>query len=161
VAEVGVADRTDVASPFATTTALRQRLVEAVIAQAAINHTGLNENLRHHLGGGNGEAGALVAEPVIEGAANYVSANDQLSMLAGTLLRKDVVAALTQGNSGDDYRFDPTLRPYRHQIDSWRHLLAPDPRSVLVTSGTGSGTVPGRPRARTGPSRPCRGAAST
>lgn len=29
--------------------------------------------------------------------------------------------------------------PYAHQIDAWRHLRAPDPRSLIVSSGTGSG----------------------
>ncbi len=131
--------RSEVASPFTITAALRKRLVEAVIAQAGINHSGLIQNIRSHLIASDCETGALVAEPVIEGAASYLAANEQLSELAGNLLHKDVIAALTQGTEGDDYRFDPSLHPYRHQMDCWRELLAPDPRSILVTSGTGSG----------------------
>ncbi|RVD09589.1 DEAD/DEAH box helicase, partial [Mesorhizobium sp. M7A.F.Ca.ET.027.02.1.1] len=56
--------------------------------------------------------------------------------MSGNLLHPRLVEALT-GKPGDDYRFNyPT---YAHQIEAWRHLLAADSRSVLVSSGTGSG----------------------
>jgi len=40
----------------------------------------------------------------------------------------------------EDYTFSATQRPYRHQLEAWRALIEAEPkRSVLVTSGTGSG----------------------
>src|SRR6266851_5533655 len=104
-----------VTSPFATVANLRARVVEAVLGQARINHAGLNAHLRARLAGDSTELGALIGEPVIEGAAAYEMGQDRLSDLVGGLLTADTVAALTAGADGDDYRFDPSLRPYRHQ----------------------------------------------
>lgn len=126
-------------SPFVTVERLRERISGAVLAQTGFNHPGLNAHLRARLGSTDVGAGALVAEPVIEGAAAYAAADERLADLSGTLLSAEVINALTAGKVGDDYRFDPAMRPYLHQLESWRHLTASDPRSVLVTSGTGSG----------------------
>lgn len=132
-------DPTSVPSPFTTVQHLRERVVEAVLAQARLNHPGLNAHLRARLGGNDTERGALIGEPVIEGAASYETVDERLSDLAGNLLASETVDALTSGIEGEDYRFAPSLQPYRHQLDAWQALLAPEPRSVLVASGTGSG----------------------
>ena len=40
----------------------------------------------------------------------------------------------------EDYSFPARQRPYRHQLQAWQTLIeGSPPRSVLVTSGTGSG----------------------
>ena len=62
-----------------------------------------------------------------------------MAALAGSLLHPDLVAALDGLPAGHDYRFPRTRRPFLHQVDAWRLLGEPEPQSVLVTSGTGSG----------------------
>jgi ATP-dependent helicase YprA (DUF1998 family) len=123
-------------TPLDITARLRSRVTEAVIAQAGIRHDQLNAFLRKQLAGTSIERGALFAEPSLEGAASYVSSGKTPADLSGTLLHPKLVAALA-GNPGDDYRF---VQPaYAHQLEAWNHLLATDRRSVLVSSGTGSG----------------------
>ena len=129
----------DTPSPFATTQRLRERAVEAVLAQTGFNHKGLNDALRTQLGSTGSGSGALVIDPLIEGTPGYAQFDETLATMSGGLIRHDVIAALTQGQEGDAYRFPPELLPYRHQVESWNHLTASDPRSVIVTSGTGSG----------------------
>lgn len=133
-----MSDLHDTASPFVTAHKLRQRLATAVLGQAALNHTGLNTHLYERLISPNDAAGGLVTEPAIEGAAPYAAGQATLSDLAGRLLTRETIGALT-GAADEEYRFAPTLRPYLHQISAWEHLTAKDKRSVLVTSGTGSG----------------------
>jgi DEAD/DEAH box helicase domain-containing protein len=116
---------------------LRSRVSEAVLAQAGIRHEALNAFLRHHLAGDDIGAGALFAEPSIEGAPGYVSTGKTPADLSGSLLHPRLVEALTHGNPGEDYRF--THPVYAHQLEAWHQLIEQERRSVLVSSGTGSG----------------------
>lgn len=124
-------------SPLVIDQLLRTRVADAVIAQAAIRHPGLNAFLRERLAGRDVDQGALFSEPVIEGAASYRSSGRTPAELSGELVHPKVAEALTAGSPGDDYRF---VHPaYAHQVEAWR-LLSPQKRnSVLVSSGTGSG----------------------
>lgn len=116
---------------------LRLRVTEAVIAQCGIRHDALNAFLRGRLSGTDIDAGALFAEPTIEAAGPYVTCGQTPRDLAGGLLHPRLVDALTYGADGDEYRF--THPAYAHQVEAWRHLVADERRSVLVSSGTGSG----------------------
>ena len=121
--------------PFAIDGALRRHLSEALIAQGGFSHIGLNAWLRSRLSGNVLEQGALVTDPVIEAAAEYLSSDDTPAELH-ELLVADTRDALL-GVKGDDYRFD--YPAYAYQLKSWK-ILAHDKRdSLLVASGTGSG----------------------
>ncbi|MBX9460710.1 MAG: DEAD/DEAH box helicase [Brevundimonas sp.] len=124
-------------SPLVIDQLLRTRVTDAVIAQAAIRHPGLNAFLRERLAGRDVDRGALFSEPVIEAAASYRTSGRTPAELSGGLVHPKVVDALTAGSPGDDYRF---VHPaYAHQVEAWK-LLSPEKRnSVLVSSGTGSG----------------------
>ncbi|KAB0678451.1 DEAD/DEAH box helicase [Aureimonas leprariae] len=124
-------------SPLAIDRRLRERVTEAVIAQGGLRHAELNAFLRERLAGDDVGKGALFAEPALEGAAGFVSSGRTPADLAGSLLHHRLVSALTHGEPGEAYRFDYPV--YAHQLEAWEHLLAPDRRSVLVSSGTGSG----------------------
>ncbi len=123
-------------TPLAIDGRLRARVTEAVLAQAAIRHKELNAFLRDRLGGLNVSRGALFAEPTIQGASGYISSGKRPADLAGSVLHPRLVSALT-GEEGDDYRFN--YPAHTHQLEAWTHLLAEERRSVLVSSGTGSG----------------------
>ena len=123
-------------TPLETHEKLRVRLTEAVIAQAEIRHPALNAFLRTSLSGTDVDRGALMAPPVFEGAAPYISSGRRLDALAEVSLNPRLIAALI-GESHDPYRFD--YPAYAHQVEAWAHLRANDTRSVLISSGTGSG----------------------
>jgi ATP-dependent helicase YprA (DUF1998 family) len=116
---------------------LRVRVTEAVIAQGGIRHDAVNAFLRDRLSGTDIDGGALFSEPTIEAAGPYVSCGQTPRDLSNTLLHPRLVDALTYGADGDEYRF--THPAYAHQLEAWRHLAAEERRSVLVSSGTGSG----------------------
>ena len=123
-------------TPLETHKSLRERLTEAVIAQAEIRHDPLNAFLRSRLSGTDIDSGALLAAPVFEGAAPYRSSGCKLDELGDFHLNPRLVASLL-GKEGDAYRFN--YPAYAHQVEAWRHLRTDEARSVLVSSGTGSG----------------------
>lgn len=126
-------------TPFETLNEVARRSAEAVIAQSGIAHEGLRRRLREMLQGQDASAGALLGEPALEGAHPFVSAAVDMQGLAGSILNADLVAALDGLSDGHEYRFPRSRRPFQHQLEAWRRLSAPEPQSVLVTSGTGSG----------------------
>lgn len=129
-------------SIFRTLEDLRTRTTEAVIGQSGLNHLGLAQELRRRLGSADPSHGGVMQQAVIEAAPNYLETEETLGDLAGGLLHPATVDALD--GSDDDrpnrYRFRAGWRPYSHQVAAWRELSHDSPpRSVLVTSGTGSG----------------------
>ncbi|MGP0106272.1 DEAD/DEAH box helicase [Rhodoblastus sp.] len=126
-------------SPVKSLEAVKTRLTEALLARHSFSHPALAAEIRRMLNSSDTDAGALAQEPVIEAAFPYVTGDQTLGQLAGQLLHPKVVDALAASAPGRNYVFPKTLKPYAHQIASWRLLRDPTPQSVLVTSGTGSG----------------------
>lgn len=126
-------------TPFEVLNEVKQRSAEAVIAQSGLAHEGLRRHLRALLGGDDSAIGGMLQQPVLEGAHPFVTADATMAALAGSLLHPDLVAALDGLPAGHDYRFPRARRPFLHQTEAWRLLVKPEPQSVLVTSGTGSG----------------------
>ena len=126
-------------TPFDVLSEVKRRSAEAVIAQSGLAHEGLRRHLRAVLGGDDAGIGAMLQEPVLEGAHPFVTADATMAALAGSLLHPDLVAALDGLPEDHDYRFPRTRKPFLHQAEAWRLLAEPEPQSVLVTSGTGSG----------------------
>ena len=126
-------------TPFDVLNEVRRRSAEAVIAQSGLAHEGLRRHLRNLLGGGDPAIGAMLQEPMLEGAHPFVTADVTMAALAGSLLHPDLVAALDALPAGHDYRFPGARKPFLHQADAWRLLAESQPKSILVTSGTGSG----------------------
>lgn len=125
--------------PFRTIEMVRHRAVEAVLGQSAINHEGLAAEIRRRLRSVEVDEGALVREPVLEGAAPFKTGSRSFSDLSGELLHAEVIRAISEGPENKPYRFPASAKPYLHQIESWELLTRPEPHSVLVSSGTGSG----------------------
>lgn len=117
---------------------IRDRSVAAVLSQSGLNHAALAAELRRRFGSTDVGTGALVREPVIEGAAPFISSGRTFADCAGAPLHPAVIDAIASAQAGD-YRFAEDARPYRHQVEAWEHLAAAERRSVLVSSGTGSG----------------------
>ena len=127
-----------VTAPLRTMDLVRDRAVEAVLSRSGINHPALVDEIRRQFGSTKVEDGALVREPVIEGAAPFVTDGRTFADCSGNLLHPEVIRAISSDTAGE-YRFPPDAQPYRHQVEAWRHLTDEQRNSVLVTSGTGSG----------------------
>lgn len=123
-------------TPFQAVEEIRQRSVEAILGLSGLNHPALAAEVRRKFGGRDIASGALLQEPILEAAFPFVEAEPTLASLAGTLLHPKIVDALDQPG---DPRIGKDWHPYKHQLEAWRHLTAPTPQSILVTSGTGSG----------------------
>ena len=129
-------------NPFEILEDVRTRGAEAIIAQSGLSHPDLAKHLRQVLTSDGGKDGALLGEPVLEGAHPFETAELSMQDLAGKLLHPDLVKALDEGHRGNEsgYRFPRDRKPFRHQLRAWESLInATDAESVLVTSGTGSG----------------------
>lgn len=116
---------------------LSARAAAAIIAQTGLQCPPANEHLRGVLSAPPGERGAFLADPVLEAAFGYETADKTMGELE-PLLGARLIDAL-HGEGRKSYRFEKAFHPYTHQMAAWGHLLAEDARSVLVSAGTGSG----------------------
>ena len=102
----------------------------------------LREYLREVFQSAPGNGDSFLANPVFEATFGWRLAEVTLGDLSGKLLHSDIVRALRQplGAFTEEYIFPASQRPYKHQLEAWQALIeAQPPRSVLVTSSTGSG----------------------
>jgi DEAD/DEAH box helicase domain-containing protein len=114
----------------------------AILGLLGFRTPALREHLRELLERPPGESGAMLADPVFEATFGWRTADVTFGGLAGKLLHPELVRALREPPKefAAEYSFPARRRPYRHQLAAWQALLTLDPpRSVLVTSGTGSG----------------------
>lgn len=122
---------------------LGRRSTRAVLGLLGLRNDVLREHLREHFGQDSGLPGSFLADPVFEATFGWQPAELTLGELEDKLLHSDLIRALREpAKNGltEDYTFLESRRPYRHQLEAWRALIEGQPaRSVLVTSGTGSG----------------------
>jgi DEAD/DEAH box helicase domain-containing protein len=123
---------------------LNQRSIEAIIGVLGIK----SEALRNHLRNSFGDSNRLLSDPLFEATFPWKEGDVSFEQLSGNLLTHSVVNALDQVNIiiDDDRKIDlkdqalkKNYKPYTHQLEAWRTLQQPDPKSIIVTSGTGSG----------------------
>jgi ATP-dependent helicase YprA (DUF1998 family) len=129
-------------TPFHLLDEIRARSVHAVLAQSGLAHPGLAAEIRRRFGARDTVRGGLLAEPVIEAAPDYTRSDETLAAFEGSLLHPATIAALDGADDlrPDRYRFPRGQRPFTHQVEAWRLLTDPAVnRSVLISSGTGSG----------------------
>ncbi len=88
-----------------------------------------------------GESGCLLGDPVFEGKFGWKEADMSMQDLSGNLLTPSLVEAMENPPKElkQDYEFSSKWSPYTHQVKAWNALSAETPKSVVVTSGTGSG----------------------
>src|SRR5580704_7671036 len=123
-------------SSFDTIDRVAQRTTSAVVARAGTKSLALREFLASAMID-SGQPASFMQEPQIEAAHGYVAADVKLEDLAGNLLQRELIDALDGGDKpeiGDRerYRFRRSWPPFRHQIEAWKELLSPNPRSVVV-----------------------------
>ena len=102
----------------------------------------LREYLREGFQSAPGTGDSFLADPVFEASFGWHLTADTFGDLSGRLLHPYVVKALDQPPKtfAEEYTFSAQQHPYQHQLETWKALIEARPaRSVLVTSGTGSG----------------------
>ncbi|MCG8537787.1 MAG: DEAD/DEAH box helicase [Pseudomonadales bacterium] len=112
------------------------RTREASLSMAGIIDEGLRSHVGKQMSGELGAPGCFLAPPVLEHTFGWKEAPITFCGLEGDLFSSSLLATLSQA---DDYQFDPSMNPYEHQLYAWRNLLDTQPKSAVITSGTGSG----------------------
>ncbi|MBF0186104.1 MAG: DEAD/DEAH box helicase [Magnetococcales bacterium] len=122
---------------------LTQRATAASLGLKGFRHDPLRAFVGERLQQNPGETDAFLADPVFETTFGWQPAERTLRQLQGKLLHPELVEALRKpckDKNGLDGDYIFPERPYHHQLQAWQALIAAQPpRSVLVSSGTGSG----------------------
>lgn len=107
----------------------------------AITNPALRKHLQRQLSGEPGSGASLLADPVFEPTFGWEESNVDMKGLSGDLLHSDLVTGMANPPKelAEDYTFPLDRKPFTHQLAAWEILSAPEPRSLVVTSGTGSG----------------------
>ncbi len=128
-------------SPFEIIEKIRRGNTEAILWQTRPNNPSLTNFLKSTLCSNKTDDGALMGDPIIEAAYPFIEAKETFGELSGNLLNDKLVGALAgeYEPTNQNYKFDKNRYPYKHQLEVWQSLSQNEPRSVLVSSGTGSG----------------------
>ena len=120
---------------------LSTRSGRAIISQLGLRSGPLRDHLTGLYAREPGQPSALLADPVLEAAFGWRLADADMRGLvsAGTLSAELVAAMDRPPRELREHAFPQSRRPFLHQETCWKLLLDDVPRSVLVTSGTGSG----------------------
>lgn len=115
------------------------RTTEATLSMLSITDAALREHLSDVMRRECGQEGSFLAPPLFEQTFGWEESDVSMTQLAVEkgLLSKEVVHSLDCEGNGR-YRFGADWKPFTHQLASWQALLQKK-RSVVVTSGTGSG----------------------
>lgn len=115
------------------------RTQEATLGVLNIRHHGLRHHLREQMSNELGHENCFLADPVLEQTFGWKNGEDTFAdFVKQGLLSQSLLNVLAK-NPNKNYRFTSDMRPYTHQIQAWKHLLAKQPQSAIITSGTGSG----------------------
>lgn len=115
------------------------RSTESTLSILGITDPRLRNHLTNVMNSECGSEGSFLSQPIFEQTFGWAESEftmEQLASEAG-LLSKAIVDSLDSKTNGR-YRFGADFKPFIHQLASWKSLLQGN-RSVVVTSGTGSG----------------------
>lgn len=119
---------------------LRSRSSRAIDSLLALNNPALRAYVRQLLAAEPGAPGALLADPLIEPTFGWRKCESTFGELKGGLL--DPVLVRNMASPPPKTKVTPfkeTFKPFTHQLEAWQVLSSEPARSVVVTSGTGSG----------------------
>lgn len=119
---------------------LSHRSTEATIGLLGAKSPELRTFLRHELGIDLKGASGILSDPVFEAVFPWKESENTMNDLVGTLLSKEIVDAMANPLMfAEEHTFPANRHPYVHQISAWRALSDKAKKSIIVTSGTGSG----------------------
>ena len=114
------------------------RAKESTLSILGVTNPALRNHLSEQMQTNSGTDNAFLASPVFEHTFGWEFDEPTIKELSDNLLSTAVVKALDSELNGR-YRFNSDYKPFKHQLKTWRTLMAKSPKSVVVTSGTGSG----------------------
>ncbi|MBR8842152.1 DEAD/DEAH box helicase [Pseudoalteromonas sp. JC3] len=124
------------------------RAKESSLSVLGITNPHLRQHLQDRMQQDCGQNESMMASPLFEHTFGWTEADKTMhELVADKLLSPAVLASLDKDKITDmegvevenRYQFKGKFKPYTHQLKSWNTLLAEEPKSVVVTSGTGSG----------------------
>jgi len=121
---------------------LNTSAARASLGILSFRNDALREHLRELFQRNPGMNFSFLSDIVFESTFGWQPAKKNFGQLSGNLLNPRLVEALTTPSAdfGNDYFFKAEQYPYQHQYEAWKALIDDyPPRSVLVSSGTGSG----------------------
>lgn len=129
---------------------ISSRSVEATLGTLGIKSEALRNHLRHQLSCELRAGNRMLGDPVFEAVFPWTTGDVTFQQLAdrGTLQPKLVNALDSEHKNVEfgDKKLDLSgqalkahFKPYTHQLQAWAVLAQPDKKSIVVTSGTGSG----------------------
>ena len=120
---------------------LASRSAKDVVSYLGCANISLRCHLMEFFSQPYGERGSFLADPAFEATFGWKSCEQTLRDLSKELLSPELVNAMNKPPKEleNEYRFAKDLKPYSHQLKAWQILKNPDPHSVVVSSGTGSG----------------------
>lgn len=122
------------------TTELKRRAARAYVSNYTVRSTTLRRQILNSLDERLGSGDTLLAPPVFEATFGWAAAQRSISEMTSPAIHPRLVDAMHTPPPGlEGQRFDRSWPPYRHQEEAWHHLLHDEVRSVVVSSGTGSG----------------------
>lgn len=126
----------------ALTTNLSARSERAAQGLLSLGNPRLRQFLHDQLTATPGTPGALLADPVFEPTFGWRESDETMgSLTGGNLLHKSLARAMANPpkDLAEDYAFPASRRPFTHQLAAWEVLNSAEAKSLVVTSGTGSG----------------------
>lgn len=122
---------------------LVERGAGALVGTLGPTSDALRQHLLQEMSAPAGKGASFLADPVFETIFDWQTDGRTMEGLArdGVLSRAVVEAMAAKPTDAvlKEYIFPADRKPYRHQVDAWTHLGVTEPRSALITSGTGSG----------------------
>lgn len=124
---------------------LSTRSERAAQGLLSLGNQPLRDFIHNQLTGAPGTAGAWLADPVFEPTFGWEESQETMGSLAGSkLLHKRLAEVMAfppteLAKKPTDYSFPLDRHPFTHQLAAWDVLNRPEPQSLVVTSGTGSG----------------------
>lgn len=118
-------------------TSARRILVDSMVSLWFKGSAKEQEYMRHILT----EDEPLLSEPVFQSIFPWEDSIETFGEHASKLkiLSKTFVDALSSESIDKDLRFPQDRHPYKHQTKSWKTMLSGAGKTIVVTSGTGSG----------------------
>ena len=132
---------------------LSQRTISGVMSWLNVSNLPLRQHLFDLFNQPYGDEGSFIAKPTFEPVFSWRPCGQTMEDLSNNLLSRSLIEALDKPyiteeklkeaeknkTKPEDYRFAKSTKPYLHQLESWQVLNAKTPKSLVVTSGTGSG----------------------
>lgn len=122
-------------------TALSNRANYGTVSWLGFSNVPLRRHLMDVFSRPFGDTGSFLADPTFEAVFGWTPSTTRMSELSGNLLSASLVDAMDSPpkNLVKENRFAKDRFPYVHQVQSWKILAEEPPKSLIVTSGTGSG----------------------